>query len=263
MPVVGEGRYVDDQSADGVQREDLVVVPNEPGPLATLDGIDRAGRRDDLDELIDDLFPVVDDGPGWFDIGLLALGVAMVATGLIGVAPAAVTVIGLIALGVGVILPVRWVWQQARAQRRQQRRRALLGGGRPLDISSPETERLAAAYDDLLRQVATLPADLRGTAAAAGHAAVVEVASLLEGRPPTTVEQRNYVAERTTALAEVVAVIGTLDARATGERDLDSSDAPDLLVAARRELDRLSPDNSLTRLTAVTDDARARGDVGQ
>ena len=45
-------------------RRNFVVVPHRPGPLLSLDTGRSQRARDDLDELIDDLFPDVDERPG-------------------------------------------------------------------------------------------------------------------------------------------------------------------------------------------------------
>ena len=54
----------------GAGRRDFVVVPHRPGPLISL-GERRSQRgRDDLDEIIDDFLPEVEERPGWFDAAL-------------------------------------------------------------------------------------------------------------------------------------------------------------------------------------------------
>ena len=72
-----EGRDPDQQRRD----TPLVFVPVRPGPV--IDPRDQAeGReRDDLDDLVDELFPEVDGEPGLFDVGLLIVGAAMVGIG--------------------------------------------------------------------------------------------------------------------------------------------------------------------------------------
>ena len=52
----------------------VLVVPRSPGPLLEL--APALAQRDDLDELLDDLFgEPLPDGPGAADIALVVLGV--------------------------------------------------------------------------------------------------------------------------------------------------------------------------------------------
>lgn len=110
-------------------RRDFVVVPHRPGPLVSLGTSESQRGRDDLDELIDDLFPDVDEHPGWVDAGLAVLGTGLLAWASIGEAPAVVTVIGVIALALGCILPIRAAWRRARQRLEHRRREGLLEKG--------------------------------------------------------------------------------------------------------------------------------------
>src|SRR4029453_885237 len=65
----------------------VVGVPRAPGALVWLD-VDRRPRDpDDLDDLIDELLPDVDDPPGWFDVGLIGVGAGLLLWVAIGSPP--------------------------------------------------------------------------------------------------------------------------------------------------------------------------------
>ncbi|QXC59807.1 hypothetical protein KSP35_15660 [Aquihabitans sp. G128] len=225
----------------------VVVVPREPGPLRPLET--APGRsRDELDELIDDLLPDVEGGPGWFDATLVAGGLALVAWGLLG-GSTFVLVIGILAAGLGCVLPVRSAWRRGRQLRAGRRTSAALATGVPLDVGSEVGRRLAAAYGALLEVAGAASA-----AVAAGHGAVLEAASLLDGRAPGTDREVGYVEERTVAIEALVAELRALPAAPDAEPGA-TADA-DAVVAARDELDRLDPASTLRRLEAIRDELR-------
>jgi hypothetical protein len=57
----------------------ILVVPRTPGPLRPLDR-SGPGQGDELDEIIEEVFgPTTDEGPGIFDVVLVAGGLALVA----------------------------------------------------------------------------------------------------------------------------------------------------------------------------------------
>jgi hypothetical protein len=93
---------------------DRIVVPHAPGPLVRPDAARR--DRDDLDDVIDELFPDTDEPPGWFDAGLLGVAAALIGWALAG-GPGWALVVGVVCLALGVVLPVRWLWRRARARR--------------------------------------------------------------------------------------------------------------------------------------------------
>lgn len=223
---------------DGEDR--FVIVPPKPGPLV------RPGTgkdRDGLDDLIDELLPDTDEGPGPTDAALVAGGGAVVAWALLGSPPAVATVAGVVVLGLGCILPLRWAWRWVAG-----RRGAGAGAGVLLRVDHDLLARLIAGYDAVDGLAATT-----GEARAAAHGAVLEVASLLEGRTPASEGETRYVAARLSALEALVAALGELDDGAAPAL------APDLVVEAREELDALGGVSALSRLDDVTADIRARG----
>ena len=160
-------------------RRNFVVVPHRPGPLLSLDTGRSQRARDDLDELIDDLFPDVDERPGWFDAVLVVVGAGLLAWAWTGEPPGVVTVLGVVALALGCILPMRAAWRRARRRREHRRRNGLLEQGVPIDVSSPSAAALVSAYEDLLRLANRSGSEFGDPAISAAHDALREVASLL------------------------------------------------------------------------------------
>jgi hypothetical protein len=213
----------------------------------------RGRNPDDLDTLIDELFPDIEGGPGWFDATLVALGVGLLAWSFPG--PAGAAVAGALCLGLGLILPIRSLWRQMRTRVERRRQRAVLDQGVTLAVAAPAPARLVDAYQRLCQ---TAEGRATGFAAiAAGHAAVLESATLLQGRDPSPPEAA-YVAARADAverLADAFAASGTTDAESAG-----TAPGPSALLEARLELDQLSPFSSLSRIDQLADEAR-RGDA--
>lgn len=226
--------------------DDIVIVPRAPGPVIRPDGDGR--RRDDLDRLIDDLLPDSDEGPGLVDVALLASGAGLLTWTVAGSPPELATFAGVAALGLGSILPVRAAWRWTSERRASRRRAALLARGVPARVTDPDVRRLIAAYEEL---------DAAPHAArAAAHGAVMEVASLLQGRPPSSERERSYVAARADAVENLVAALGELDAPVDEEQPVVDHD---LVVQAREELDAVGGVTSLSRLDELTEEMRARG----
>lgn len=219
--------------------DSVVIVPVTPGRVVW------PGRhsRDGLDDLIDELLPDTDEGPGPTDAALVAGGAAAVAWSVLGAPPVAVTVAGVAALGLGSILPLRagWRWLVGRRRRRDLR----------LRVDGPEVARLVTAYEALDEVPVTTDA-----ARAAAHGALLEVATLLNGRPPTSDAERRYVAARTAAVEALVAALRELDSEGPPP---DGAPAPELVVQAREELDALGGTSALSRLDDVTAEIRDRG----
>lgn len=245
------------------ERSGFVVVPLGPGPLVVLDpGGER--DRDELDDLVDDLFPDVDEGPGWFDAGLAVAGIGLLAWGRLGDGPGLVTVLGTIALLLACILPVREGWRWYRQRTRARLTSARLAAGVALDASSPAVAALIDPYRALFGRDATtgsIDASLLGHARGAAHAALLEVATLLDGRTPTSEGELGYVDQRATAVAGLVESLRELpDPRPEAMERYTVAGAtpfdPDVLVAAREELDRLAPITSVTRIEQVTAEVR-------
>ena len=183
--------------SDGIAH--LVVVPRRPGRLIDVD--DHPHPADELDDAIDALFGATDDADaGWFDVGLVLLGTAIVVSSWIAGLPAFWAAIGVAAIALGVALPLRTIAARARDGRDDGRRSQALGDGQPLDASDRHIARLIAAYERCL-EAARLPLAPHGDEAVdAAHAAVVEVATLLGGRAPDGPAETTYVQTRSSAI---------------------------------------------------------------
>ncbi len=228
----------------------IVVVPPAPGPLVRPDGGPGDNRsRDGLDDLIDDLLPDTDEGPGLTDAALLAGGAGLVGWTMLGSPPAVATVAGVVAVGLGCILPLRAGWRWMGGHRRSRR----LARGVAMRADEPALARLVAAYGAL----DALPVTT-ATARAAAHGAVLEVASLLAGRAPDSERERRYVEARVTAVEELAEALRGLPP-GTASVDEPAGVEPELVVAAREELDALGGVSALALLEDVTADVRTRG----
>jgi hypothetical protein len=239
---------------------DYVVVPTSPGPLVRPSSTERR-PHDELDAAIDELLPDVAEGPGWFDAVLAVVGAGMVAWAL-GVGNGALLACGVIVLGLGLVLPARAAWRRAADLRSRRAHASLQAGGTVIDTSTGPTQRLVAAHDAVragLGQVAVEP-DLAGTVLAAAHDALLEVAVLLQGRPPATAREVAYVEERTTALLAVGEDLRSMARAAAGPGSGDDGDAHrgDLRVAAVEEVDALGGPTSLARLQDADAEVRDR-----
>ena len=196
-----------DRSANGSRERQIVVVPRTPGPLRLLDDA-GAARGDDLDVMIDEVFgPSTDEGPGLFDVVLVLGGLALVAWSWLSGGAGPWFIIGVTAIVLGVALPARSLVRATRERRIVRRQRRVLRAGHALDASDATVGALVGSYDSL-QHAATLPGVPVGSAAVeAGHAALLEVASLLDGRPPLSDEEREYVERRTKAIRDLTAQI--------------------------------------------------------
>jgi len=185
-------------------------------------------------------------------------GAGLLAWSWIGGAPGIVTVLGAIALALGCILPIRAAWRRARQRREQQRRAGLLEKGVLIDASSPAAAALVGAYEDLVGLAATSDPEVGRPAITAAHDALLEVASLLKGRSPTSKRELDYVDMRAVTAAELADALRDLPVRPERPDDDASTADPDALVAAREELDKIAPFNSVTRLEELIAEARTR-----
>lgn len=237
---------------DGVLRSgDIVVVPARPGPLIPLD-VDSGRRRapDELDALIDELLPDVGDGPGLAD-GLFVLGGLAVAGWAIATSgPRWLLAVGVIAVALGCVLPARAVWRRAGDRRRMRAHARVESRGTRLDATAPPTAHLVTAYRDLVRALPDADPDMSGPALAAAHAAVLEVATLCEGRVPSPSEAA-YVARRADAIAALARSLA--DDASADAHDAPVADRPTSVVEARDELDALTGTSSVDRILDLTD----------
>lgn len=248
----------------------LVVVPVTPGPLRPVD----AGRRpdgDELDEIIEDMFgPSTDEGPGLFDLALIAIGAGLVAWSWISGGGGPWFVIGIVVIVLGIALPARSIVRAARARRVARAERRILGSGHALDISDPAVGTLAGSYDGLVH-AAGLPGVRNGQAAIeAGHAAVLEVASLLQGRPPLTEDERAYIERRTQAIRDLAALLMRTSRawqRAKMRDDVDvTADARRRAAAvakAREELEATTGVGAVEEIERLREQLRIDGPVDE
>lgn len=246
-------------SDDETERPDeasLVVVPARPGPVTVL-ASSSARERDDLDELIDDFFPDVEGGPGAFDVVLGVVGVGLLAWAIFAEGPTAALVVGAIALGLGCVLPLRSAWRRVRRVRRDRGMTRLLNAGIPLNLSSDLSSRLVASHENVVGLVAAADPEIGFPALAATHGALVEVASLLRGRVPMSDEEMDYVSARVDAVTALEHELVAHFRAAAPEGAQPDTDAA-YLLEARKELEALTPFNSVTQVDDVIADLRAR-----
>ena len=236
--------------------DDFVVVPDEPGRLLRL--APAAERpRDDLDDAIDELLPDDEGGPTAFDGALVVVGALLLGWNLFLAGPGWAVVVGLIALGLGVVLPLRAAARAAADRRARRRREALVDRGRVLDTPTPPGRRRVAAHDRLVTVAASsgAPPDLAGNALGAAHEATSEVAALLEGRRPEAGPETSSVAARIEAIDALADALTAY--RPSGDPTLDDLAVdPTLRVQAYEELDALGGPTALSRLDDVRNDPR-------
>jgi hypothetical protein len=232
----------------------LLVVPYRPGPLIELP---PERRRDEIDDVLDDLFgeaPRVAPGP--LDAVLVAGGAAAVITALIADLPGRLMGLGFAALGFGLILPLQHAWTRAVRARALRRVREVLGQGTPLDVSHPATRRLANAYRRLERSAG---AEFGADALESAHLALVEVAGLLRGRPPQSPGERRYVAERTDAIAGLADRLERPAIEEPAEPPVDENALRDSAVQALRDLEERTGSGSpasMERMSRLLDEGR-------
>jgi hypothetical protein len=231
-----------------------VIVPVRPGPLVRLGDLERG--RDEVEELLDDLFGPPDDrGPSPADAVLVLGGLGAIIGGQVASLPTIVTVCGAAAVALGAVLPLRSLWRNLTSARRARRLQSLLGDGVLLRTDHASVEQLFAAHHRLSSLTATLAPAPRARVQAVAHAALLEVASLLGGRVPGAEEEIDYVSARTRALENLVATLA--DPR-VGDGEAARRRA---YVEARREVEKLTGSSSLTdaselsRELLVIDDA--------
>jgi len=230
----------------------LVVVPHRPGPLIDMP-TEAPRRRDELDELIEELFgEPTDEGPGPFDAVMVAGGGALAVTAMAAHLAGVWIVAGCTAAGLGLVLPLRAVWQRAMRRRNARKLAGLLQQGTPLNVAHPATRRLADAYRTLVAATAT-GAGLDRDALEAGHLALVEVAGLLGGREPHGPAEQEYVAARAGALEQLTPMLGHTSAATVCVRgDADHEPAVrDAAVDALRDFEERTGISSVAAIEAL------------
>jgi hypothetical protein len=255
----------------GASERHLVVVPREVGPVVPLK-TGASGPRDDLDELVDDVFgPSTDERPGPFDLLLVIAGAIVLAWAVLTGAATWLVVVAVVAIVLGLALPARSLVRRYRGAAVSRRMRSAGRRGYVLDVTAGSTAELLGAHGEL-DAAAALPGSVYGERALdAAHEALVEVASLLEGAPPTVPAQDEYVAKRTRAIATLARQLR--DAHTTwlaGRAETAAEEAErrerwvTAVTQARDELQAEDRQGSLARLARLTTrlDREAGDDAG-
>jgi hypothetical protein len=241
--------------------ERLVVVPRDPGPLR--DVADQRGG-DDLDLVIDELFgETTDEGPGLFDVALLVGGVGLVVWSIATDAQGLAFPLGVLLAVLGLALPARSVVRAGQRRTQERATRRALRRGYALDVSDPLTSALATAYILVVTRLAEQPERTARPILEAAHQAMVEVATLLDGRPPTAPAEIAYVERRCRAIRETAAELALVARRrARHGSTVDAEEAAirtnraDALARAREELAEGSGIGSIDQLEAVRSQLR-------
>lgn len=237
---------MNDEEASPVPRA-LVIVPWRPGPLLELPA-EPSRQRDDLDEVLDALFgEPTREGPGLFDIGLIAGGTALAAAAGFAHLAAGLAVFGAVLAALGLVLPVRDLWQRAARHRARRRLDASLGQGLLLDAGDPLTGGLAGAYRHLT-SLCTGAGGLGEDALEAAHLAMVEVAGVLQGRPPRGAAEQEYVTTRAHALETLARVLPDRPVAASDPAADAEAAARDAGISAVRALEERTGTSSLARI---------------
>jgi hypothetical protein len=227
----------------------MVVVPARPGPIVALSSLERG--RSEIDEALDDLFGAPDDrGPGVADAVLVVGGIAAVVVGLVGRWPLLV-VLGAGAAALGMILPLRSLWRRVASRRQAAVVQRVIGDGVLLRVDDATLERLVDAHRQV-STIGTLEETDQARAEAIAHAALREVATLLEGRAPSSVAEVEYVAARLAALEDLSRVLRDAPPL-TGE-----AERRDALLEARREVEGLTGASSVAEATQLAAELSGR-----
>lgn len=190
-------------SADGEasgQAGRTVIVPRRPGLLRDYEAAPQR-PRDELDDFIDELFgSTTEEKPGWFDAGLVVVGLVLVAWYALLGGPGLSMWLGVAAFVLGLALPARAALRRYGWSRTGGLRRRIVSGGQLLDASHPATVALIEAYSHLVQMSCLQGTGDSRRVVSAGHMALVEVATHLEGRPPDSPAKARFVNVRTEAI---------------------------------------------------------------
>ncbi len=242
-------------AAEGQIREQrrMVIVPRRPGLLREFQA--KPGRpRDELDEFIDELFgATTDEKPGPFDAGLIIVGLVLAAWAVILGGPSIALWFGIASFVLGLALPVRAALRRYGWSRSGGLRRRIIDGGLLLDASHPATVGLIDAYAHLIQMSC-----LQGTgdpkrAVAAGHRAIIEVATDLDGQAPGSPTKIRFVAMRREAIEALTRQMMRSHERWAARTATPSSAAPrngsaDGTASSWESLDALSRTGALAEL---------------
>jgi hypothetical protein len=229
------------------RHSELLVVPHRPGPLIELP---PERRRDEIDDVLDDLFGEAPrDAPGPFDAVLIVGGAALAVTALIADLATWLLGLGVACAAFGLILPLHHAWTRLVRARSLRRVREVMGQGTPLDVGHPEARRLTDSYHRVERSAADgLATDVLDPA----HLALLEVAGLLRGRPPESPAERQYVAERADAISRLAETLERPAVEEAIEPPIDEDSLRDSAVQALRDLDERTGSGSLTRMEQMS-----------
>lgn len=217
-----------------------LLVPWSPGPLVDPAG---PGPRDELDALVDELFPADEGGPSAFDAVLAVSGLALLTWALVNSRGPGWVVAALALLLLGLVLPARALVSRLKS-------RGSSPDYLPLDATDRSVQRLVSAYAAV---VALQPAGVPNEHVEAAHRAVVEAASLLQGRSPEVAAERDYVEARAAAVERLVAALEADPATQRGDRTARAA-----IAQAKDELDAAGGLGSLQALDALTREVRDR-----
>ena len=219
----------------------MVVVPRVPDRVRRVP--DGARARDELDDVADELLGEDDDRPpGLVDAGLLAGGAGLGGWSLVGGGEPWALPVGAVLLVLGAALPFRWVWRRAAGARLRQQQAKALAAGLPLASGGAEVGALLAAHERVLA-ASTSP-----TVRAGAHAALVEVATALDGRPASDEPSRRFVAERAAAVSALADALDEVPAVQRAQ-----------LLEARREAVAVGGFDTLTLLDGLVGEVRSGG----
>lgn len=238
-----------------------VIVPRRPSLLREHE-IARQRPRDELDDFIDELFgATIEEKPGGFDVLLVVVGLLLIAWAVVFDAPVLALWVGIGAIVLGLALPIRGALRKYGSVRTGGLRRRILDGGQLLDASHPATVALIDAYTHLIQMSC-----LQGTgdpkrAVAAGHMAVVEVATYLDGQPPESHARVRFVKTRTEGIEALTRqMLRSHDrwaARTTAEQPSDAEARSDPAAASEFEsLDALTRSGALAELERLNEQLR-------
>jgi hypothetical protein len=238
-------------SEPGGSENPVIVVPWSPGALIGLNP-EKRPDRDELDELLDEVFgEPTREGPGAFDVAMLIGGAGLVVATEVAGLSNGLLVLGIAAIGMGLILPTRDLWQRLIRRRAGRQLQTSLAQGLPLSLGHPATQSLVSAYQQI--SAADLSTAFGLEALEVAHLAMIEVAGLLQGRLPSGAAEQEYVATRTRALTDLAKVMPRplMDTSRAAATDSDELQARDAGVAAVRELEALTGGSSVARIDVL------------
>jgi len=231
----------------------MVVVPARPGPLIRLNKFDQG--PDEVGEILDELFGEPDDrGPGPADAVMILGGTGAVVASQIVELPGFVFIGGVISAGLGAALPIRSLWRRVGSAHHSRKLRGLIGDGTILRIDHTSTSQLYNAHRGLVGAASSMDPEPRRRVLDIAHAAVVEVASLLDGGIPGDPAEVRYVEARTKALTDLTATVDEIGV------DKGGSEHRRAIVEARDEVEQLTGSSSLTEAADLANELMEPGD---